>query len=316
MRAALRRRHEDEEESAFVSMTDMTVSFLFIVMILLVFFASQLHDPDKVTRAEFEQVVRERDEVRREADRLKGQIAELQQRVQEQTRVIEQRDRRIQELEDELKRLRPEQPIETYLAKVAEQRRRILEALQIKLKTDFPDLQVVISEEMDALRFKGDGLFESEKSVLRPDKRLIVESIATRLNEILPCYTVGARSAWSEKCNDAGAAIEAVQIEGHTDATGQDSNNLTLSTNRANETFFAMVKREPLLVEHHNSRNQPVLSVAGYGKMRPVADNRTPEGRATNRRIDLRIIMYTPRSQDDIQKIREDLQKGVAGGTR
>ena len=63
-----------------------------------------------------------------------------------------------------------------------------------------------------------------------------------------------------------------------------------------------MTAREPGLVAHLNFRGQPVLSVAGYGKMRPVAGNDTPAGRATNRRIDLRIIMYTPsRSRRDRQ---------------
>ena len=55
------------------------------------------------------------------------------------------------------------------------------------------------------------------------------------MNEILPCYTLGRLSSWDAGCNSGGAAIEAVQIEGHTDADGQDNSNVTLSTNRANE---------------------------------------------------------------------------------
>jgi outer membrane protein OmpA-like peptidoglycan-associated protein len=265
-------------------MTDMTVSFLFIVMILLAFFASQLRDPRTVTRSEYDAVVRERNKLQKE----------------------------VVELREKLKRL-VDRPIETYLATVAKQRQQILEDLQSKLKTDFPDLQVEISDEMDALRFKGDGLFKTGSSELRPDKRRIVESIATRLGEVLPCYTLGPRSSWRSRCNAAGAVIEAVLIEGHTDSDGQDNNNLTLSTNRANETFFAMTKHEPSLVEYLNDRTQPVLSVAGYGKMRPVVDNATLEGKATNRRIDLRIIMYTPRSVEDIRKVQNDLRRGITG---
>jgi outer membrane protein OmpA-like peptidoglycan-associated protein len=284
LRAVRRRQHEDEEESAFVSMTDMTVSFLFIVMILLAFFASQLRDPKTVTRKEYDGVVQERNKLQKE----------------------------VRDLRELLKRL-ADRPIERYLAAVAKQRQEILKDLQAKLKTDFPDLQVVISDETDALRFKGDGLFKTGSSELRPDKRRIVESIATRLGETLPCYTLGPRSSWNNRCNPAGTIIEAVLVEGHTDSDGQDNNNLTLSTNRANETFFAMTKHEPSLVEFLNDRTQPVLSVAGYGKMRPVADNATLDGKATNRRIDLRIIMYTPRSLEDIRNVQDDLRHGIAG---
>ncbi len=299
MRITLKRNHEDEEESAFVSMTDMTVSFLFIVMILLAFFASQLHDPDKVPRKEFDQIVQERNELKAENTDLRKMIEEFQ--------------KKIRDLEVEIRKLKPDQPIEKYLADVALQRRQILETLQAKLKADFPDLQVVISEEMDALRFKGDGLFQFGSSELQPDKRRIVENIAMRLSELLPCYTLGRLSSWSNGCNAAGAAIEAVQIEGHTDSDGADMNNMTLSTNRANQTFFTMVERAPTLAEYLNNRGQPVLGVAGYGKMRPVADNKTREGRATNRRIDLRIIMYTPQSLEDLNKIREELHNGIVG---
>ena len=291
MRVVLRRHQEEEEESVFVSMTDMTVSFLFIVMVLLAFFASQLHDPDKVPKRDFDVVAQERDALRAENVYLRE---------------------KLQKLEAELRKLKPDQPMEAYLAEVAKQRKRILENLQAKLRMDFPDLQVVISEEMDALRFKGDGLFQSGSSELQPDKRRIVQSIAARLGEILPCYTVGRLSSWNDGCNQTGAAIEAVQIEGHTDSDGAEINNVTLSTSRADQTLFAMLEREPMLVEHRNNRGQPVLGVAGYGRMRPVADNGTKEGRATNRRIDLRIIMYTPRSLEDIKRVREDLHKGLA----
>jgi len=278
---------EEEEESAFVSMTDMTVSFLFIVMILLAFFASQLHSPDQVPRSEFDRVSRERDALRAQLDDAEKQVAALQHKVDEQNSFLTERDRRIEalvtqnaqqqsriaELEAELKRLKPDKPMETYLAKVADQRKSILEKLQSRLKDDFPDLQVIVSAEMDALRFKGDGLFKSNESALLSDKKTIVEKIASHLNEILPCYTVGPLSSWKTECNEAGAVIEAVQIEGHTDAIGSDALNLQLSTDRANQTFFVMSKHEPTLTEYLNSRGQPVISVAGYGKMRPVADN-------------------------------------------
>lgn len=294
MRAAFRRRNrEDEEESVFVSMTDMTVSFLFILMIMLAFFASQFNPDDSVTRAEFDSVAAERDSLRDELVAANQQIADLQAKVEE--------------LEAEIERLKAEleqkDPVEEYLKRTALVRQRILEQLRDQLRVDFPDLLIEISQEQDALRFQGDGLFDSGQSVLAPDKRQIVETIASRLEQILPCYTLGASARWSLECNGSAAIIEAVQIEGHTDSIGEDRLNLDLSTKRANETFWAMLDREPNLNNHLNFRDQPVLSVAGYGEMRPIADNDTIAGRSTNRRIDLRIIMYTPRFSTEIDNI-------------
>ena len=295
MRGAFRRHQkEEEEESAFVSMTDMTVSFLFIIMILLAFFASRFNPKESVPKAQYDNVVHQRDDLVAALAKANAKVASLEAEIK---RLIA--------------KLQEKNPLEEYLAQTANERRQILQRLRDQLKVDFPDLQVVISEENDALRFQGDGLFQSSQSVLRPDRKAIVESIADRLEAILPCYTLGSKSRWSDGCNSGGAIIEAVQIEGHTDSTGDDISNLRLSTERAISTFFAMTAREPGLVAHLNFKGQPVLSVAGYGRMRPVASNDTHAGRATNRRIDLRIIMYTPSRSEEIDNIRKALHSGL-----
>lgn len=309
-----RRQHEDEEESAFVSMTDLTVSFLFIIMILLAYSASKMSSSQTVPKASYDAVVAQRDTLLLEKARLGEQLRQALQTSEERRQRIDELERRIAELE---RRLAEKNPLEAYMAQVSDLRRKVLEGLQAQLKVDFPDLQVVVSEQMDALRFKGDGLFESGQSRLSQGKPDIVRRIASRLNEILPCYTLGRQARWQTGCNDVGAVIEAVQIEGHTDITGNENANFTLSTERANTTFFVMKEREPALTQHRNLRDQPVMSVAGYGAMRPIVDNGTPEGRATNRRIDLRIIMYTPQSSEEIESIRTRLRDGVtSSGTR
>jgi len=329
MRGGLRTRYrEEEEESAFVSMTDMTVSFLFIVILLLAYFAQQYSENDTVARSIYEKVDKEREEVDKqwkeaqrniillqEAIREKEKIiADLQDQLKDKQKEIDELNKQIQALRDkirqlgELKRLRQVDPLEAYLASSASQRRRILERLRDQLKIDFPELDVVISEETDALRFQGDGLFDTGSSTLRSDRKPIVETLASRLAQILPCYTLGKHARWSVDCNPGHAIIEALQIEGHTDSTGDFTANLTLSTNRANSTFTTMLERASELVEFLNFRGQPVLSVAGYGQMRPVKDNSTKEGRDTNRRVDLRIIMYTPSRSQEIERIRAALE--------
>ncbi len=347
MRAQARRRGvEEEEESSFVSMTDMTVSFLFIVMILLAFFASQLHNKDAVPRQDFDRVLNERDaallenqallkqleaiqeqldEVKSVAASLSALVASLKDELSQKDQAIAAAEQQIRDkdaelsslkqqiasLLEEITQLKIKDPLEDYLKQVAEQRSEMLNQLQSRLKADFPDLQVIVSAEMDALRFKGDGLFSFNSSELPSAKRRIIEALADRLEDVLPCYTLGSRSQWKDACNPVGAVIEAVQIEGHTDGDGPDNTNLTLSTGRANATFFAMTMRQPSLTAHLNTQEQPVLSVAGYGEMRPVTDNASAEGKATNRRIDLRIIMYTPRSLEDIERVKTALRKGV-----
>jgi flagellar motor protein MotB len=321
MRGGVRPRpREEEEESVFVSMTDMTVSFLFIVMLLLAYFASRYSDSDMVPRSTYNVVVEERDKATQEIERLLELIREREIQIKLLQRQVSQRDDTIEELKEELRKKEREiadlrkrlekvrDPLETYLATSSLERKRILETLRDQLKVDFPDLKVVISEQNDALRFQGDGLFATGSAILRSDRQAIVESIAARLADILPCYTVGPRSEWRENCNPGIAVIEALQIEGHTDSTGNSDANLTLSTNRANSTFFTMARRSPQLIDYLNTRQQPVLSVAGYGQMRPVSDNTTREGRDTNRRVDLRIIMYTPRGSAEIDKIRQALE--------
>jgi chemotaxis protein MotB len=80
-----------------------------------------------------------------------------------------------------------------------------------------------------------------------------------------------------------------IRVEGHTDnvplvATrgGRYRDNLELSTARAN----SVVRR---LLEIHRFPPWNVFA-SGYGEYRPVAGNKTPEGRARNRRVDIVLL--------------------------
>ena len=50
LKSVRKKTSQDDEESVFISMTDLTISFLIILMILLAFFASRLTDEDQVPR--------------------------------------------------------------------------------------------------------------------------------------------------------------------------------------------------------------------------------------------------------------------------
>lgn len=67
-------------------------------------------------------------------------------------------------------------------------------------------------------------------------------------------------------------------IEGYTDSVGSDSYNQDLSDRRAQSVRDALVQR---------GVNGNRITVRGYGKAYPVADNASPEGRAMNRRVEI-----------------------------
>jgi len=135
------------------------------------------------------------------------------------------------------------------------------------------------------------------------------------VDELLVCFTVGERAVRGPDCNSGNALIEAVQIEGHTDSDGSDLNNLRLSTDRANATLLVMLGEDRTILKHKNLREQPVMSVSGYGEMRPIETNNTPEGKAANRRIDLRIIMYAPSTVEEVAEVgrRLDAPRALGG---
>ena len=69
-----------------------------------------------------------------------------------------------------------------------------------------------------------------------------------------------------------------VSVDGHTDSIGSEAYNQKLSERRARTVADA-------LVDEGIARDR--LHVQGFGKSRPVADNKTAEGRARNRRVEI-----------------------------
>ncbi len=71
-----------------------------------------------------------------------------------------------------------------------------------------------------------------------------------------------------------------IEIQGHTDNTGDPEKNLTLSDKRANAV------RDYLIAQGVPEQQ---LTAKGYGDTKPIADNKTQAGRAKNRRVEFSI---------------------------
>lgn len=85
--------------------------------------------------------------------------------------------------------------------------------------------------------------------------------------------------------NEAVATLQregtiSIVAEGHTDSRGTDAYNENLSLRRANAVRDYLVK---------GGISPSRISIEGYGESRPVATNDTDDGRAQNRRVELRV---------------------------
>ena len=110
-----------------------------------------------------------------------------------------------------------------------------------------------------ALTFRSDMTFAVNSAELRP-------GLATELDRV--AYVL------------ASYPQTTLNVAGHTDDTGSDAYNLTLSQKRADSVKAALVQRGVAA-----SRIQTM----GYGESYPVADNSTDYGRQQNRRVEITI---------------------------
>ncbi|CDF97006.1 MULTISPECIES: OmpA family protein [unclassified Pseudomonas] len=117
---------------------------------------------------------------------------------------------------------------------------------------------VVVKEETIVVR---DVHFEFNKSTLTAADKEVLSGVATRLKQ--------------------ESSTAQLRVTGHTDSVGSNAYNQRLSEKRANSVV-------QYLVESGVPRAS-FVSVAGAGESQPVADNKTAEGRAMNRRTEIKI---------------------------
>ncbi|MBF0291890.1 MAG: OmpA family protein [Nitrospinae bacterium] len=113
----------------------------------------------------------------------------------------------------------------------------------------------------DALEKDGfmviDVHFDFGKATIRPESQPLIDQIVEMMKR---------------------SASLKVSVEGHTDNVGDPKSNKSLSTARAKAVLEAVVK---------SGVGADRMSAIGWGEEKPVADNKTEEGRAKNRRVAL-----------------------------
>ena len=112
--------------------------------------------------------------------------------------------------------------------------------------------------------FAADAFFDFDKSVLKPEAKAKLDDLTGKLK---------------------GITLEVIIAVGHTDAIGGDAYNQKLSVKRAEAVKAYLVTKG---IEPNR------IYTEGKGKKQPVADNKTAEGRAKNRRVEIEVVGTRP----------------------
>jgi chemotaxis protein MotB len=178
----------------------------------------------------------------------------------------------------------------------ADQRRRLLTDLREQLGSK--GLRVEADERNGVLRLTEASIrFDPDKSDLNREARERVATVARVLATVVRKYAACREDDLTVCGQVKGAAVDTIFIEGHTDTTGaadpreRDRRNWQLSTERATETYRALVAESRELGEYRNRKGEQILSVSGYSSARPIVMGGDRNAWARNRRIDLRFVM-------------------------
>jgi OOP family OmpA-OmpF porin len=112
----------------------------------------------------------------------------------------------------------------------------------------------------EKVTFAADVLFDFDKAVIKPEGKSKLDDISNKVK---------------------GVNLEVVIAIGHADSIGSDAYNQRLSVRRAESVKAYLVSKG---IEPNR------IYTEGKGEKQPVADNKTREGRAKNRRVEIEVI--------------------------
>ena len=270
--------------------------------------------------AQIEALRRELESMRTEPEDARARLADLLNQVHKLERSLADLRKEHDRLRAQLFEMVGPDSLAVYLEDASKAREALLERLANQIRRRLPGIQVSVDTTDGVIRFRADELFPTGTWRIPPGSlaERVSHAVGDALAETLPCYTLSPDLDTEVSCEGTVAAIETIQIEGHTDDVAlsaelqsreQMRDNYDLSARRGAETLRVMTRDRPELRHFLNLRRQPVLSFAGYGETRPINQDNTDEAKAQNRRIDIRFILQTPRNLLQVKEIRSQLTR-------
>ncbi|MDP5277729.1 OmpA family protein [Sphingomonas sp. DG1-23] len=138
---------------------------------------------------------------------------------------------------------------------------------ELRRRTAGTDIRVIRQGDDLVLNMPSNVTFATNESSVQPQFRATLDQVADVLKQYNQTY---------------------IDVYGHTDSTGSDSYNLALSQRRAASVADYLSAR---------GVQSARLGTRGFGETQPVADNETEQGKAANRRVEIKLV---PITQQDV----------------
>jgi OmpA-OmpF porin, OOP family len=108
--------------------------------------------------------------------------------------------------------------------------------------------------------YQAETLFDFDKSVIKPAGKQVLDDLVAKLKNV---------------------GVEVIVVVGHTDSIGTDAYNMKLGSRRAEAVKAYLVNK---------GIEKTRVYTESKGESKPVADNKTAQGRAKNRRVEVEVV--------------------------
>lgn len=119
---------------------------------------------------------------------------------------------------------------------------------------------VPVAPATEKVSFAADAFFDFDKATLKPEGKAKLDDLSNKVK---------------------GITLEVIIAVGHTDSVGADAYNQKLSEKRAQAVKDYLTSK---------GTDASRVYVEGKGEKQPVADNKSADGRAKNRRVEIEVV--------------------------